>query len=203
MNLALSAEKSKLRLAAYAARDAQPEKDDVSRAICRRFIEQPVFEQAQTVLLYLSCRSEVKTDEAVAAAFRAKKNVVIPYCAKDELGRNKLGLWKLDDLSELEAGTWGLLEPPIARRGEPGKEISPRNLDLLMVPGVGFDRRGGRLGNGAGYFDYLLSTVRDDAVLSAVCYESQLFEVIPMDRHDVFMDYVITENQIFRGKGRK
>ncbi|MGR9099946.1 MAG: 5-formyltetrahydrofolate cyclo-ligase [Gammaproteobacteria bacterium] len=203
MKLSVFEEKSRLRQIAYAARFAQPDKDRISRKICRRFIHQPAFEQAETVLVYLDCRTEVRTGEALETAFRLNKTVAIPYCMKDERGRNKLGLWRLADLSELLPGTWGILEPPPERRGEAGKELSPKSLDLLMVPGVGFDRRGGRLGNGAGYFDYLLSTVRDDAVLSAVCYESQLFEVIPMGRHDVFMDYVITENQIYRGKGRK
>jgi 5-formyltetrahydrofolate cyclo-ligase len=71
-----------------------------------------------------------------------------------------------------------------------------------MVPGVGFDRQGGRLGNGGGYYDRLLTRVRSDAVLTAVCYESQLFDQIAVEPHDVAMDYVITEKTIYTGIGR-
>ena len=129
--------------------------------------------------------------------------MVIPYCTKDEQGRNKLGLWRLEDFAELVPGMWGILEPPRQRWGEAGKEIAPEQLDLIMVPGVGFDRDGGRLGNGAGYYDRLLASVRADAVLSAVCYESQLLEQVAMEPHDVAMDTVMTEKTIYTGKGRQ
>ena len=113
-----------------------------------------------------------------------------------------LGLWRLEDLSELVPGTWGILEPPRARWAEPGRVVDPKTLDLVMVPGVGFDLQGGRLGNGAGYYDRLLDSIRVDTVVSGVCYESQIFTKIPMDEHDIYMDYVITEQAVYSGKGR-
>jgi 5-formyltetrahydrofolate cyclo-ligase len=98
---------------------------------------------------------------------------------------------------------WGILEPPRQRWGEMGKKVAPEQLDCIMVPGVAFDRNGGRLGNGAGYYDHLLKSVRVDAVLIGVCFESQLVEQVALERHDVPMDVVITEKALYAGKGRQ
>lgn len=195
--------KDQQRRIAYDARTAQIDKDAVSRIICDRFITHPAYKQAETVMWYIHCRSEVRTVPALLRELATGKRMVIPYCTKDEQGNNKLGLWWLEDFAELVPGMWGILEPPRQRWGEGGKEIAPEQLDLIMVPGVGFDRDGGRLGNGAGYYDRLLMSVRADAVLIAVCYESQLFEQIAMEPHDVAMDTVMTEKTIYTGKGRQ
>jgi 5-formyltetrahydrofolate cyclo-ligase len=194
--------KDQFRSQAYDARNAQDNRDSLSRIICERFTAQSAYRQAETVMWYISCRSEVETRQALLQELATAKRLVIPYCTKDEQGHNKLGLWLLEDFSELMPGTWGILEPPRHRWGEPGKEINPVQLDCVMVPGVRFDRQGRRLGNGGGYYDRLLSRVRSDAVLTAVCYEAQLFDQIVMETHDVPMDFVITEKTIYTGIGR-
>ncbi len=122
---------------------------------------------------------------------------MIPFCTKDENHQNKLGLWLLDDLSELVPGTWGILEPPQKCWGDKEKNIQPRDLDLIMVPGVAFDRQGGRIGNGGGYYDRLLKGVRVDTLIMAVCYESQMCNKVSMEKHDIGMDAVITEKKIY------
>jgi 5-formyltetrahydrofolate cyclo-ligase len=195
--------KNRQRRNAYAMRNGQIDKDAVSRIICDRFIAHPAYRQGQTVMWYSHCRSEVRTQLALLRELATGKRIVIPYCTKDELGHNKLGLWWLEDFAELVPGMWGILEPPQQRWGELGKEITPEQLDLLMVPGVAFDRNGGRLGNGAGYYDRLLKCVRADAVLMGVCYESQLVGQVAMEVHDVAMDIVITEEALYAGQGRQ
>lgn len=197
----MTADKAQQRLTAYAARNAQPDKDNLSQQICRTVLHQPAYRAATTVMWYLHCRSEVKTLQTVAAELTSGKKIVIPYCSKDAQGQNRLGLWWLQDLSELVSGTWGILEPPQSQWGRTDKEISPEELDFIAVPGVAFGRNGARLGNGAGYYDRLLSQVRTDTVLTAICYESQLFEKISMTPHDVFIDFVITESNIYSGRG--
>ncbi len=138
--------KSLQRHKTYAARNEQVDKDNLSRIICDRFIAQPVYRQAQTVMWYSHCRSEVRTQSSLLGELATGKRVVTPYCTKDEQGHNKLGLWLLEDFAELVPGMWGILEPPKQRWGELGKEVSPEQLDCVMVPGVAFDRNGGRLG---------------------------------------------------------
>lgn len=196
--------KAQLRRLIYQARNAQPDKEAVSREICSRFTQLPAYRRAETVMWYIHCRSEVRTESALAAALtEGGKRCVIPYCTQDRQGQRVLGLWRLASLSELKPGTWGILEPPPERRQRPGRIVTPDALDLVMVPGVAFDRDGGRLGNGAGYYDRLLREVRPDAVLIGVCYQSQMLAEVPLDRHDIVMDYVITEQALYKGRGRR
>jgi 5-formyltetrahydrofolate cyclo-ligase len=195
--------KNRQRRKAYDERNGQIDKDTASRLICDQFIAQSIYRQAKTVMWYIHCRSEVRTQSAVSGELAAGKTIVIPYCTKDGQGHNKLGLWRLDFFADLVPGTGGILEPPQQRWGESGREIAPEQLDCVMVPGVAFDRNGGRLGNGQGYYDRLLKTVRADAALIGVCFESQLVEQVVMDAHDVVMDYVITEKSSYAGKGRQ
>lgn len=195
--------KNQQRRKAYDARNGQTDKDVMSRIICAQFVAHPIYQQAKTVLWFSHCRSEVRTQSALLRELATGKRIVIPYCTKDEQGHNKLGLWWLEDFAELLPGMWGILEPPQQRWREPGKEIAPEQLDCVMVPGVAFDRNGGRLGNGAGYYDRLLTSVRADAVLMGICFESQLVGQVVMDTHDVAMDIVITEKTLYAGKGRQ
>lgn len=194
--------KEKQRSEGHSARKTQADKGAVSKIICNRFVAQAIYAESNTVMWYVGCRSEVRTRSGLLDALASDKCIVIPYCTKDELGRKKLGLWRLEDFSELSPGMWGIMEPPKSRWGEPGKEIPPDKIDLIMVPGVAFDRHGGRLGNGAGYYDRLLSKVRADTVLCGVCFESQLFESIVREQHDVAMDFIVTEKAIYTGYGR-
>lgn len=196
--------KNRQRRKAYDARNRQVDKDSLSRIVCAQFIAQPAYRQAKTVMWYIHCRSEVRTQAAILSELAAdNKRIVVPYCTKDEQGHNQLGLWGVQDFAELIPGMWGIAEPPKQRWGEPGKEVAPEQLDCIMVPGVAFDRNGGRLGNGAGYYDRLLKKVRTDTVAVGVCFEAQLVEQVIMDADDVSMDIVITEKAVYAGKGRQ
>jgi len=160
----MSSIKHQQRQQAYVLRNAQPDKDELSISICQQFSQQPAYQQASTLLVYLHCRSEVRTFAFVKTQLKSGKKIVIPYCTHDEHGNNKLGLWRLDNLDELIAGTWGILEPPKEQWSNPLKRVNPQQLDLIMVPGVAFTQQGARLGNGAGYYDRLLNQVREDCV---------------------------------------
>ncbi len=190
--------KHKQRQTAYAARKEQPNKTQLSQLICQRFLALPEYRLAKTVMWYIHCRTEVKTQDALKRALSEDKKIVIPYCTKDGQGENKLGLWHLMDMAELVPGTWGILEPPEQRWYEADKQVLAEEIDLLMVPGVAFDRQGGRLGNGAGYYDRLLAQVRSDSTMIGLCYQSQLIEKVMMQAHDVCMHAVLTEAAIYR-----
>lgn len=195
-------DKQQQRRLAYAARNAQPDKDIVSAGICRRIISQPWYTEADTILWYLHCRSEVRTLPAVVAQLAGGKRIAVPYCTLDERGTKCLGLWHLQFIDELQPGMWNILEPPKQRWREADKRISPAELDAVIVPGVAFDSQGGRLGNGAGYYDRLLSQVRPDTVLAGIGYESQLLDRVNMHGHDVYMNLVATELKLYPGKRR-
>ena len=144
----------------------------------------------------------LRTRHAIPAALESGKKIVVPYCTVDDFGANKLGLWWLQKMDELVVGKWNILEPPRDRWEEPGKVIQPEQLDLVIVPGVGFSRGGARMGNGQGYYDRLLNRVRPDCPLVALCYECQLFDNLIVGPHDVFMDKVVTERAAYEGRGR-
>ena len=200
---ALMEKKNLMRRKAYDARAAQENKDEISENICERFIALPEYQNAKTVMWYIDCRSETRTKKHLQQEIQKQdKKIIVPYCTVDENGDNKLGLWHLKSFDELIVGKWNILEPPRELWGNPDKEVEPEELDLVMVPGVGFDRSGGRMGNGQGYYDRLLEKARKDCPLIAICYESQLFDEILVGPHDVFMDKVITEEAVYEGKGR-
>ena len=195
--------KDVMRRAAYDARNAQENKEAVSEAAVAALMQLPEYQAAQTVLWYLDCRSELRTRHALPEALASGKRVIVPYCTVDEQGDNKLGLWWLKSMDELVVGKWKILEPPRDRWGDPEREMSADQMDLVVVPGVGFGRDGARMGNGQGYYDRLLGSVRPDCPLVALCYECQLFDNLIVDAHDVFMDKVVTERAVYEGQGRR
>ena len=194
--------KNALRRQAYDARNAQEDKDALSRRAVSTLVELPEYQQAQTVMWYIDCRSELRTQHALPEAIASGKRIVVPYCTTDDAGQNKLGLYLLESMDELVIGKWKILEPPRDQWGAEGKEVPVQELDLVIVPGVGFDTTGARMGNGQGYYDRLLETVRPDCPLIALCYESQLIEGIVMSEHDVYMDRIVTESNTYPGQGR-
>ncbi len=199
----MNSPKSSQRALAYAARNAQTQRAELSALIGATIQRQPEYQHATTVLWYLHCRSEVQTQTLVQQALTTDKRVVIPYCTVDTQQQKCLGLWWLQDWTELVPGTWGILEPPRERWTEASRQIQPSELEVLIVPGVAFDQQGGRLGNGAGYYDRLLAQVTPEAALLGVCFASQLLPSIAMQAHDVHMDKVITETAVYSGQGRR
>lgn len=195
--------KNVMRRAAYDARNAQAEKDQVSQVAIARLMRLPEYQAARTVLWYVDCRSELRTRQALPTALLSDKRIVVPYCTVDETGANKLGLWLLSGMNELVIGKWKILEPPRERWGESGKECAPEEIDLVIVPGVAFSRQGGRMGNGQGYYDRLLERVQPNCTLVGLCYESQLFDNLILGPHDVFMDKVVTEIEVYEGRHRQ
>ena len=185
--------KSQLRREAEANRQAQPDKDEVSQSICAKLAALAEYAAAETVMGYVDVRSEVRTRPFLAAALGASKRVVVPYCVGDHLG-----LFLLEKMEELAPGTFGILEPRQELRTLAHKRVEPNRLDLVIVPGVAFDRRGARLGHGRGYYDRLLADVRPDTPLVALAFECQIFPQIPTEPHDVCMDKVITEKAVYQ-----
>ena len=180
--------KSGMRREAYDRRAAQENKDEVSASACERFMSLQEYKEAQVIMWYIDCRSETRTKpHLIKEVEKGEKKIIVPYCTEDENGENKLGLWHMSSLEEMVVGKWNILEPPKELWGNPDKEVTPQELDMIMVPGTGFDRSGGRMGNGQGYYDRTMEQVRPDCSLIALCYESQLFDEILVAPHDVYM----------------
>lgn len=192
------ARKKALREQAHANRNAQSDKDPLSQLICQKLIDLPEYQAARTVLYYVDVRSEVRTRHYLPTALTHGKTIVVPYCVEGELE-----LFHLTNMDELAVGMYRILEPKPELRGLEEKKVDVRAIDLLVIPGVAFDRRGARMGHGFGYYDKLLWKARPDAPLVALAFECQLFDEVPTEAHDIFMDRVITEKAIYHGRGRK
>lgn len=189
--------KQEIRTAAHANRKAQENKDEVSQVIVKRFMELPEYAAASTVMFYVDVRDEVRTRHALPEAIQGDKRIVIPYCVDGELE-----LFHLESMDELDIGMYKILEPKPELREVASKRLQPEDLDLIMVPGVAFDKTGGRTGHGKGYYDKLLEHARSNCPLIALAFECQMFPEIPCESHDIYMDKVVTEADTYPGKGR-
>ena len=178
--------KAQLRKTALAARRAIPDKTRKSELIAERVFCDPDFVAARTVALYKSLNSEVCTDLIISHALGQGKRVVLPKVFGDTMG-----FFEIREGEKLQKSSFGVLEPA----GEESRRVSPEEFDLVLVPGLCFDRGKNRLGFGRGYYDRFLALTRGKAV--GLCFDEQLCTagVIPTDEYDVKMHKIITEKE--------
>lgn len=166
---------------------APAEREERSRRAQMALLASPWFEQARTILLYLPFRGEVGTGLLARAA---GKQLVLPRVQREP---RKLWLHRWD--GEPVAGAYGILEPAAA-----WPLVEPGEIDLVVVPGVAFDRRGNRLGYGGGYYDRTLPLMAG-AVKVGLAYGLQLVAALPAEPHDVPLDGIATEEGLIRCGG--
>lgn len=168
------------------------ERESKSRAIGERLSGLHEYKEAATVLFYVEFRSEVITLPMIDAALGAGKNVLVPKVEKDGHRLRLFGL--TDPAAELVAGYMGIPEPDDTRL----TEYQPADIDLVVLPGVGFDTSCARLGYGGGYYDRLIEKLRPGTPLVALAFEAQVEERVPCEKHDKPMDMVVTEDRVIR-----
>lgn len=185
-------EKATLRKEALRRRDALPadERAAMSLRIFSEIMRLPAYTHPRVVLAYASFGSEPETRGFLRRVLEDGKRLLLPRVEPDGLA-----LYAVRDLTlDLAPGPWGIPEP-IADRCS---LVDPGLVGLVLVPGVAFDRAGGRIGYGAGYYDRLLAgAVPGEAPLVAAAFEAQMVEQIPVDPHDVPVDVVITERGFY------
>lgn len=181
-----------LRHAALAARAALPDRDGASSRVAARLRDLPEYAAARTVCWYVGVREEVATAAMIGAALEEGTRCVVPWRAAE-----RLELFEITSLEELATASWGLREPGESVRADPSRQVHPEAVDLFVVPGVAFDRRGGRLGYGRGFYDRLLPAARRDAVFVGLAFEVQMADAIPRAAHDVPMHCVVTDAAVY------
>lgn len=158
-----------------------------SNKIKDRLFKMKEFKEAPTILFYISYDNEVFTHDMIKDIIKNKKNVVVPVTDK----KNKiLILSQLKNWNDLEPGEYNILEP----KKEKIKEISVDKIDLIIVPGVGFDHHGHRIGHGKGYYDNLLKNCIVPTI--GLAFEFQIIKNIPIERHDENIDKIVTEKRL-------
>lgn len=184
----LEAEKRRLRRSLGARRRKVSAEDAASAAEAIRvaLFAAFVFEPGRRVGLYAALPDEVPTRALFAALVGAGVDCLLPRVADD----GRLVFAAVTDWSELRAGAFGVLAPP-----DSAPVASLDGADLVLVPGVAFDRRGARLGRGGGHYDRSFPTSGGpDLRLCGVAYELQIAESIPCASHDRAMDAIVTEH---------
>lgn len=150
-----------------------------SAMVCEKVMSLTPWREARTVLLYHPLPDEVDTLRLIDAALRESKVVLLPVVTGDEM---ELRCYEGD----LQEGPFHILEPSLS---------SPpfyryEEIDVAIVPGMGFDGQGHRLGRGKGYYDKFLSRC-GTLYKVGVCFSFQMFERIPHESHDILMDEVV------------
>jgi 5-formyltetrahydrofolate cyclo-ligase len=141
---------------------------------------------ARTVALFASLEDEPATRPIFEALRGRDRSCFFPRCRDDGgLDLVEIGAW-----GELEPGHYGILEPPDGR-----PPIAPENLDLILVPGVAFDARGGRLGRGRGFYDRVLPRAGEPGapIVFGLAFEFQIVDRVPTGERDRPVDAILTD----------
>ena len=153
-----------------------------------RLLQSPFFLEAESIFSYVSVEGEVDTKIILETALQMGKRVFVPRCIP---GKERLmDAVEIHSMEELSIQYFGLLEP---KQEIPASE--ERNFDLSLIPCVMADKRGGRLGHGAGYYDRFLAKAQGKKL--CLCFSWYLTDKIPMEEMDIPMDALLTEEGYF------
>ncbi|MFO7830425.1 MAG: 5-formyltetrahydrofolate cyclo-ligase [Desulfuromonadaceae bacterium] len=163
---------------------------DLSWQVQRRVLDLSLFAKAHTVGLYAPLGNEVDTQLLCKEA--NEHGTVIAY--PGVVQQNMEFVRYAEDCAWVP-GAFGILEPQLETPGYSECVIEPEKFDIIIVPGVAFDRFGNRLGYGKGFYDRYLPQCRAQCVFIGLAYDFQLEDRLPCERHDVYLDYVITNKE--------
>lgn len=170
------------------------DKEYLDRAIQEKLFEIKELTEAKTVLCYMSTPTEVETRGIITKLFSLNKNVAVPRCVDDS---RDMEFFSIASLDQTQKRTFGVFEP------DPNKCERLRDFrnSVCILPGLGFDKEGFRLGYGKGYYDRFLSMYRGPKI--GICYENCFFEKLPHGFYDIPADIVVTEKRIIYIKNIK
>lgn len=167
------------------ARAILNQEDGVHDADIIRRAEEIMHDMQGPVFVYVSVGREIGTRELIRSLLERGSRVCVPKVE----GRGIMKAVEISSMSELAPGTWGIPEPP----DRPG--IDPEIIQACIVPCLMCSREGSRLGQGGGYYDRFLK--KSGAVRIGLCREQRIGPV-PMELHDQYLDYVVTERNVYR-----
>ncbi len=150
------------------------------QSIYQQLVEDDLFKKANHILFYWSLPDEVPTQEFILN-FCQQKNIYLPV-----INGNDLDIVLFEGEESLISGDkYGIPEPS-------GEKIKDENvIELVIVPGMAFDRNGNRMGRGAGYYDRILNRL-PKAKKMALAYDFQIVDEVPVEPHDIKMDAIIS-----------
>lgn len=177
-------------------------RNGASATIAVNALSIPEMRKAKTVLVYYSVGTEPGTLALISKLLESGKKVCLPLCIDlDEEGKrtgtlDAMEAREIKSFEDLVPGAYGIPEPAPYT-----KEIKPRKIDLIILPCMTCDAKCNRLGHGAGYYDKYLKTVKPKCFTMALCYEEVMADELPVEPHDMPVDAVVTEKQVYRWRG--
>jgi 5-formyltetrahydrofolate cyclo-ligase len=149
------------------------------------------WKKADMIGVTLSQEFEWDTRELVQKAWHDGKRVCVPKSFHET---KELHFYEITDFDQVEAGYMDIEEPI------PGKceRVQPESIHLLLVPGVVFNRAGYRIGFGGGYYDRFLQNYK--GLTLSLVHSNQLIENLPVESHDLPVDYIVTEEELIECK---
>lgn len=163
-------------------------KFELEKKICDRFLLSDLYRNCDALFLYSAIGSEVNIDRIIQCALSDRKKVALPVCL-DENGT--MEFYFIKGLSDIKTGMYGISEP-IA---DCSQRAYSDSSTVCLVPGLCFDRSGGRLGYGKGYYDRFLEQFKGTCV--GICLEACIESSLVLDTHDKTVDYLITDKKTY------
>jgi len=167
------------------------QRETAAKAAETKILQLPEWQTAQTVCLYASFKGELPTTQLLKSLLSSKKQCVLPKVNTHGLPE----LYLVKTFADLELSSLEILEPK-----ENCPLINPARIDFFLVPGIGFDRQGNRLGHGSGFYDRLLAQAAPTAFLLGYGYDFQVVNAIPHEAHDIPVHALATPTQIINIK---
>jgi len=164
----------------------EEERLNKSRRIEQKLFNLPEFQRAKTVMFYVSTKFEVDTLNMIKKAIKLGKRVAVPVVSKDK--KQMLVSLISGEASELEYGPYTIKQP----KEDHFNLIPPQDLDLIVVPGVAFDKGGMRLGRGKGYYDRFLESKHDQTATVGLAFDFQIIQNLPYGCHDRSVEQIIS-----------
>ncbi len=187
----IKAEKSALRKRIIALRDNMPEsaRDNEVAMVSEKLDSIGLFNKKRNVLIFLSYGSEIDTNGIIDKLIENGSKVYVPRVNPET---NNIDICRFTRETKLVPERHGILEPDSSVSAE-----DPTIIDVIINPGVAFTSDCKRLGYGGGYYDRMFEYIRQDAIKIGICYDLQIVESLPVEIHDMRMDYVVTASEIF------
>ncbi len=170
---------------------SKPIYEDFSYEIAKRLYEQQAWKEAKVIGITISNPPEVDTYQIIRKAWEQGKQVAVPKCHQ---ANKTLTFHALSQFSQLESVFFGLYEPIEQQT----VKLDAKEIDLLLVPGLAFTKKGYRIGFGGGYYDRFLLNYQGETI--SLAFDFQLIEEFPVQAHDIPVAKIITNKQVLDTK---
>jgi 5-formyltetrahydrofolate cyclo-ligase len=168
------------------------QRDDSSKKACQNLVNNEQFKQASVVMLYLSLPHEIDVTPAILHAWQQEKTVAVPKVSWQQ--RHMIPV-EINSLETGLSGEAGGLKNPIT-----GVPVPLEDIDLVVTPGLAFDKKGNRLGRGGSYYDKFFDAKQLRASKCGFAFGQQVVESIPVDKRDKPVDFLVTDQGVIQCK---